>query len=157
MEDSVEIPMSLPLDSEGFLRRECPTCEREFKWSAAPEGESEPMADGDYFCPYCGVQAPPDAWWTKAQLALAKSIVSREVVLPGLDGLRRNLSQIARSSGGAVKFKMGPRKSPPEQDPLTETDDMKRMDFPCHCREPVKILEDWTQPVYCLLCGRPTE
>ena len=24
--------MEIPLDSDGFLRRECPTCEREFKW-----------------------------------------------------------------------------------------------------------------------------
>jgi hypothetical protein len=28
----VSIPMSLPLDGDGFLRRECPKCERQFKW-----------------------------------------------------------------------------------------------------------------------------
>ncbi|MHB1344948.1 MAG: hypothetical protein ACYCX3_11420 [Thermoleophilia bacterium] len=154
MSDSANIPMSLPLDGEGFLRRECPTCEREFKWATSPEGESEPVADGGYFCPYCGIQAPPDAWWTNAQLALAESIISREVVLPGLDEFRSSLAETARSSGGTIKFTMGPRASPPDSPPLTEADDMRRVDFACHSREPIKILEDWTQPVYCLICGR---
>jgi hypothetical protein len=27
----ISIPMSLPLDTDGFLRRECPNCERQFK------------------------------------------------------------------------------------------------------------------------------
>src|SRR6266511_2386951 len=29
MSDEIHLSMSLPLDSDGFLRRECPTCERE--------------------------------------------------------------------------------------------------------------------------------
>lgn len=44
--------MSVPLDSEGFLRRECPTCEREFKWKPAGEDEeATPAPEGGYFCP----------------------------------------------------------------------------------------------------------
>ncbi len=31
-DDEVMLEISMPLDSDGFLRRECPTCEREFKW-----------------------------------------------------------------------------------------------------------------------------
>ncbi len=30
-DDKVSFGMTIPLDSDGFLRRECPTCEREFK------------------------------------------------------------------------------------------------------------------------------
>ena len=44
MEGPVEfsIEMSLPLDSDGFLRRQCPACEREFKWlHAESEGATE--------------------------------------------------------------------------------------------------------------------
>ena len=55
-DDDVALEMSMPLDSDGFLRRECPTCEREFKWFHTPEGEgtAAPIIDGGYFCPYCG-------------------------------------------------------------------------------------------------------
>jgi hypothetical protein len=57
--DDVEISVNVPLDSDGFLRRGCPTCEREFKW--LPSEESESAARGGYYCPYCAVQAPEDS------------------------------------------------------------------------------------------------
>ena len=70
----VTLSMAIPVDSDGFLRRECPTCEREFKWLPASEDDEEAadVSDGGYFCPYCGVQAPADAWFTEAQLAFAR-------------------------------------------------------------------------------------
>ncbi len=62
MSDEVTLSMSLPLDGDGFLRRECPTCEREFKWLPSPQhGEGDAAAASDepaperYFCPYCAV------------------------------------------------------------------------------------------------------
>ena len=65
-DDEVTLGMSVPLDSDGFLRRECPTCEREFK--ALPSGdedaEAEEVPDGGYFCPYCAIQAPDGSWFT---------------------------------------------------------------------------------------------
>jgi hypothetical protein len=46
----VQIPMSVPLDSDGFIRRECPTCERELKWRPTSEGEEgAPTPEGGYF------------------------------------------------------------------------------------------------------------
>ncbi len=65
-DDEVTLGMSIPLHSDGFLRRECPTCEREFKWLPNTNDEDdaddgEPLPSGCYLCPYCGVQAPADA------------------------------------------------------------------------------------------------
>jgi hypothetical protein len=144
-ENEISLSMSVPLDSDGFLRRECPTCEREFKWIHTPPNESAgpaaPVADGGYFCPYCGVQAPTNAWLTKAQVALAQNAVAAEAVAPLLEDFSRSLGRIGRSSGGTVSAKA--RYNPPEKmDPLTEGDDMKRVDFSCHPAEPVKILDD---------------
>lgn len=67
MSDEVQLSMSLPLDGDGFLRRECPTCEREFKWLPSPDqleegnGESRAAAtDAEppeaYYCPYCATR-----------------------------------------------------------------------------------------------------
>ena len=44
-DDDLALEMSMPLDSDGFLRRECPTCEREFKWlyTSEEEGTSAPI------------------------------------------------------------------------------------------------------------------
>ncbi len=61
MADEIEIPMTLPLDSRRLLRRECPTCEREFMascWRRCPTGGT---TAGGYYCPYWGIQAPADS------------------------------------------------------------------------------------------------
>ncbi len=136
--DKVSFGMAIPLDSDGFLRRECPTCEREFKWqpSEAEDDERDEPADAiGYFCPYCGVQAPGDAWLTEAQVALAQNIVTREFI-------------------GPMVRKLGVYEEPGQLDPLTEADDMTLVVFPCHPSEPLKILDDWRKPMYCLICGK---
>jgi hypothetical protein len=142
--------MSVPLDRDQFLRRECPTCEREFKWLNSAEGEGEPVPDGGYYCPYCAIQAPSDAWFTAAQIELAQNTVLREVVGPELDKLARDLRRSSR--GSLVSFDVKYDK-PRTLDPLVETDDMRRVDFACHPAEPVKVLDDWGGRVHCLVCG----
>ena len=132
--------MSVPLDSDGFLRRECPTCEREFKW--LPSDDSEPAAPGGYFCPYCGVQAPEDEWLTKAQIELARDTVARDIAGPMMEDFARKVG---------ARFESDVPADPVE---LTEDDDMRRGDFTCHPGEPVKVLDDWSAPVRCLICGQ---
>jgi hypothetical protein len=133
--------MTVPVDTDGFLRRECPTCEREFKWlpSASEDAEEEATdsADGGYFCPYCGVQAHADAWFTKAQLELAEHIVQVQVVDPMLSKFM-----------GSTPNQVG------EPEPLIEDDDMRRVNFACHPSEPLKVLDGWDRPIRCLICGQ---
>jgi hypothetical protein len=144
--------MSIPLDSDGFLRRECPTCEREFKWlpSNEDEVESQSVPDGDYFCPYCGVQAPSGSWFTQAQIELAENMVATEVVGPMLQDFTRGIESIGDRSGGLMTVSAS-HDEPDKLDPFTEVDDMKRVDFKCHPSEPVKTL--WDKPIRCLICG----
>jgi hypothetical protein len=40
MDDEISIPVAMPLDSDGFLRRECPTCQQQFKWFSPLGGGS---------------------------------------------------------------------------------------------------------------------
>ncbi len=153
-DDEVTVGMSLPLDSDGFLRRACPTCEREFKWLAAADEEEEADApDGGYFCPYCAIQAPADAWFTTAQVELAETIVGREVIGPMLDDFSRDLKNIGHQSGGMIDFTVT-RDDAEEMEPLVEEDDMRRVDFECHPAEPVKVLEEWDRAVHCLMCAQ---
>jgi hypothetical protein len=133
----VALGMTIPLDSDGFLRRECPTCEREFKWRPSDGDAEEQGGPADtvcYICPYCGVQASADSWLTSAQVALAQNIVEREVIAP-------------------MASRLGVYEVPEALDPLTEVDDMTQVVFACHPSEPLKVLDDWRKPVYCLLCG----
>lgn len=158
-DDEVTLGMSVPLDSDGFLRRECPTCEREFKWLPSGEDDSEdasPLPDGGYFCPYCGIQAPAGHWLTKAQAELAQNIVATEVLGPMLKDFNRDLRNIGRRSGGLISVS-AEYDGPDPMEPLTEADDMKRVDSECHPSEPLKVLEEWAGPVHCLVCGAPVQ
>lgn len=151
----VMLEMSLPVDADGFLRRECPTCEREFEWlPSSAEDEVDVVVPGDagYFCPYCGVQAPAGSWLTQAQAELAQNIAQRQVLGPMVQDFGKDMDRIGRSSGGLISVSMEYHE-PAELDPLT--DDMRRVDFTCHPGEPVKILDDWQKPVRCLVCGEP--
>lgn len=147
--------MSLPLDKDGFLRRECPNCERQFKWwpsqseEASEEVQEPPEA---YFCPYCQEPADLNAWWTKEQLEYARDLAAAEVMRPELRRFKNNMECGNRRSQRTIRFDVSlPAMSRPE--PLIEPDDMVRVDMPCHPEEPVKIEEEWEQEVTCLVCG----
>lgn len=155
MDDEIQMSMSLPLDSDGFLRRHCPTCEREFKrFAGSDEDDVDEAPDGGYFCPYCALQAPPDAWHTPAQLELARTLVLREVLPQMKQRLDRSIRDLERGSGefvgGSVDIDLSD-----EPDELAETDDMRRVDFTCHPDDGVKVLDDWDRSVHCPECGQP--
>lgn len=157
-DDKVSLQMSIPLDSDGFLRRECPTCEREFKWlhTSAEDAIGETPSDGGYFCPYCGVQAQAGSWLTKAQAELAQRLVASRVVGPMLEKFADDVRSIGRHSRGIVRAEVT-HDVPAEPEPLTEVDDMTRVDFGCHPTEPVKVHDDWDGAVFCLVCGQPND
>lgn len=137
--------MPLPLDPEGFLRRECPACERELKWRATADGrEAIDPPEGGYFCPYCAAQASADGWWTKAQLEAARAHAYQESFKPYLEN---------RFGGSGFRLDLKEELPAPS---LAESNDMRRVDFVCH-PEPVKVLEEWDGPVHCPLCGMTTE
>lgn len=127
----MELRLSLPLDSDGYLRRQCPQCEREFKWL---HDEDDVPARSEVFCPYCGGLLPVDQCWTKSQVEAMQAAAGQEM-----------LSSL-RGSGFEVTID-------PPPPPLIETDDMDAVASPCHQTEPVKVYESWELPIHCLVCG----
>lgn len=147
----MEMSVTLPLD-DGFMRRQCPNCNREFKWHHGPT-EDRPGDAVDppiYYCPYCGEPAGPDSWWTAAQLEHAQAMVTG----PALREITDELESLAkRHSGGLVKLSVRSDPQPEPPAPLTEPNDMTAVTSPCHPWEPIKIDEEWHDPLHCLVCG----
>ena len=154
----IEMSLSFPLDTDGFLRRACPACLREFKWhpSDHDDEDNEIPPPEEYFCPYCGGSATPSEWFTESQIAYIHTEAFEEVLRPQLDEFTESLDQFNRSSGGFVEITAsveGPKQR--QAPPVFEPNDMRKVVFPCHPDEPVKIDEEWDQHVHCLCCGRP--
>lgn len=151
--DETTISASFPLDEDGFLRRACPTCEREFKWF---NSEDESPSTNSFYCPYCGVSAASDQWFTHVQLEHIEATVTGELLGPAMNDLERSLDGIARASGGFISASM----QRPERQlaaPVFEPNDLRRVTFDCHPSEPVKIDPAWVGPILCLICGTATE
>jgi hypothetical protein len=150
MDDESSIPVAIPLDSDGFLRRECPTCQQQFKWFSHSEGDPDTEPVDQYFCPLCGVPAGVDSWWTPEQLDYAQGAAGPE--------FERLVHDAAEEAFKGLKgFSFKPNRNftlgIPTPDPLIEPDDMVIVEPPCHTNEPIKVPEPVTERLHCLICG----
>jgi hypothetical protein len=144
--------VALPLDS-GFLRRECPKCARQFKWHHGPTSDRPDTAvePAVYFCPYCAESAPLDDWWTQEQLEFMTQIAAGPAGRMAADELKDALKPL---EAGPITIKASlDYKEPEPPSALHEPADMTLVEPPCHPWEPLKIAEDWREPIHCLVCG----
>ena len=132
----MEIPIEIPVDDEGYVRRQCPQCEREFKliYQSGDNSASDVESPLELYCPYCGLSSPTDQFWTNAQVETFQAVAGKYM----LDDLKQR--------GFAVSIN-------PPPPPLAEPNDMNAVASPCHAEEPVKIYEYWDQPIHCPMCG----
>lgn len=154
MNDEISVAVSLPLDDDGFLRRECPTCEQEFKWFVHREGSGEAEQVDQYSCPMCGEAAGLDSWWTAAQLEYSRGVAA-PVVDDAINDMLDEAFKPLRNNEH-LKFKRTGRFSlnTPAPAPLIEpNDDMVIIESPCHPNEPVKLTRVATAHLHCLICG----
>lgn len=145
--------MSLPLDHDGFVRRECPHCISQFKWHHGPaneEAEQQPSPNA-YYCPLCGQPAGLDSWWTQEQIDYARGAIAPAAARMVEDELKNAFKGAHKHVKISVK---GGEESPGVPSPLTEPDDMVIVTSPCHAYEPVKVSEDTSGPYHCLVCGQ---
>lgn len=142
--------ISLPLDSDGFLRRECPHCAREFKWHNGPaneEADSQPDPPA-YHCPLCGKPAQHDSWFTQQQQNYIE-----ETVAPAATRAAQDELATAFRKNKHVTFKPDTSDIPTPPAPLTEPDDMRIVTSPCHAYEPFKVPDNTPETLHCLVCG----
>lgn len=149
----MDISVELPLDSDGFIRRECPSCEQQFKWHYGPaneEAEGHPDAT-TYYCPLCGEPSGPDNWWTEEQLEFVQGFASPQIGQLVQDEL---VNAFSGASNSFVKFEVSSGNDIPDVPmSLTDPDDMYVVASPCHDFEPVKVPDELTGPFHCLMCG----
>jgi endogenous inhibitor of DNA gyrase (YacG/DUF329 family) len=147
----MEIPVEFPLDADGFLRRECPSCAREFKWHHGPTNSrpDDAVDPPRYTCPLCGKQADHDQWFTQDQVHYQQQVVE----FYAMDAVNDAMKEAVRGSK-SLRYEPG-ENTAPAPTPLTEPNDMLIIESPCHPWEPVKVPEERADSgsLYCLVCG----
>ncbi|HDG96652.1 MAG TPA: hypothetical protein ENG73_00545 [Desulfobacterales bacterium] len=175
----IKMNLSFSLDDDGFFRRECPFCRKEFKillekdeladlaqkgidsFMIEPEEEAVDLdkstrSETEFTCPYCGEQASSDSWWTQEQLAyigiVVKNIVAKMVNEHLVRPIKKGFGKPTRGIV-SIRFK---GKEMEQQEPWIspEVNDMEAFELPC-CQRKIKIEENWTNVIHCFFCGFP--
>ena len=104
-----------------------------------------------YYCPRCGASAAaPSQWSTEEQLAFAQ----QSILGPALREVTDELEKMFRGTEG-MTYRRGQLEEPEPPASLQEPNDMIIVAPPCHPWEPIKVPEDATSRVFCLICGLP--
>lgn len=147
----MEIQASLPVDGDGFISRECPTCLGRFK---------APISEGNIvgrFCPYCGHEGE-GCWWTPEQLEYMRALAIN-AIQPELDSAFGGLEQ----SNGLISITVD-RSPPPAAVAPAEHDGGETRNRCSECGTEVKLelsrlltAEGASAPFTCLECGEPNQ
>lgn len=153
----VTISMELSLDSDKFLRRECPECEQEFKIQILEDEPDAPIpggnAAGEMTCPYCGHCSGVERWWTPAQIAYQEALAVDHAA--GIFGQMFDDAFSGLKSSRHVKVTHHRSDRPKPVAPV-EQDDMRRVCISC-CERDIKVVESWSGAVHCAGCGQIVE
>jgi hypothetical protein len=149
--DDFIVRVEIPLDEDGFLLRECSSCERQFKWHSDDSDEDQLTVLDQYFCPLCGAASGTENWWTEEQIEYAKGAAA-----PEIDQVVQSALNDAFRGMKGISFKPNPHftldiETPPP--PAESTQPMVHVEPPCHLDEPLKVPADSTASLYCLICG----
>ncbi len=179
----ISFNISLPLDSDQFLRRECPLCLRQFKIetdetdcqsliereleayllqegleirteSADATGTDEEKSE--LWCPYCGQTAPRDQWWTQEQTAHIH-IFAYNIMAQMINEqfIRPMKRKFSGRQSGLVSIEFEGKEMEYQKPWISpEPDDMTIHALPC-CDLRVKLEDGWSQTVHCHQCGFP--
>ncbi len=113
-----EIQVTLPLDQEGMLGRQCPadTCGRYFKVNPESGGSVEVEA-----CPYCEAPADSQEFATPEQEQYALDVVEAQVNDWAFAGLRRSAERFNRAQrGGPIELRIDVKGGRPIPRPYSE-------------------------------------
>lgn len=143
----MEISIPVTLD-DGFLRRECPNCGRQFKWHHGPmDGRPDDAVDPPmYHCPYCSLTA--DEWETPTQQEYVE-----QVALGHVSEMAGDVLENAFRNTPGIRVEASTQSAAVPPSPPPEPHDMEAVEPPCHPWEPIKVLDGWADPLHCIVCG----
>lgn len=162
--------LELPQDSQGYVRRECPCCRRQYKTRPSPldalclqqelalgvmhrNGDELSQESGRWLCFYCGKPATPRETLTPEQRTWLEGVshaLAQQVRY-------EQLAHVTRTISDNPLLTFAPVRPPPLPKPLPrEPDDMRRFYLVC-CAEDVKAASGWEQRYHCPRCGTEHE
>jgi hypothetical protein len=137
--EQVKTAVSLPLDDEGHLDRECPNDECQFLFKIHVDDWKNICRDEEVFCPLCRHAAPAKSWFTTEQAEKINNTV--QSVFGGAIGRGMKVDadawNLRQPSNSFIKITMSVKSStPPIVLPISAADPMRQKATctQCECR-----------------------
>ena len=169
---SVQLQVNISSDRDGFLRRTCPECGRDFKTSINEAQlshflhsevervgremgliaiEESDEGESTLICPYCTHPASPHDMLPDELLQYLTLQIKRQIIYPMID---KTFGRLADSTGknDFIRLEYSGGSLPPRPIHGPEPADMKIIRLLC-CEERVKISEAWNGMEQCPYCG----
>lgn len=111
MEQGVRVPLSLPLDEEGYLDRQCPSAECETEFKVFFEDWREKVSDERVFCPVCRCEAPATSWNTASQAEFIRQSVinyAQERIVTAMEEDARQFNRAQRPGFVSLSLSVKP-------------------------------------------------
>lgn len=180
-EHQVRFSLEISTDRDGFLRRTCPSCGRDFKteidpsdlsWAlntqiqrvseevgVSPAEIAQEGTPDNLRCPYCQHEAESNDMHTEETVEYLKMFAYRDYALPMLDRMFSDLEDSFGDRGGggglisfSISFKHERSPMPPRPIHGPESADMKIVNFLC-CGKRIKVADMWDDVGVCTYCG----
>ena len=171
------LALSVSTDADGFLRRACPSCGREFKTDvdeadlagvlaptvakvggqigSIPFEANKEQPEEKIRCPFCRHRSNASDFLTDDLVAYVRSIVLREIVIPAVNkafgGLADRFSGSRSESCLSIRFEHDSEVRPPRPVHGPEPRDMKIVRLLC-CDRRFKVPERWYAVTICPYC-----
>lgn len=113
--EGLKTEVSLPLDEDGYLDRECPNEDCAFVFKIHVEDWKNICRDEEVFCPLCRHAAPAKSWFTKEQAAKINGTVRSVFGSAINEAMRADANDWNRrqSSNAFIKITMSVNRSAP--------------------------------------------
>lgn len=132
LEQGVQVPISLPLDDEGYFDRQCPseTCGANFK--VLFEDWRDKVSDEKVFCPICRFEAKADSWNTSEQVKYITTVARNHLQGIITSAMQEDAHRFNRAQKpGFITLSLSVQSGPPEIEIPVSVADLMRQTFTC--------------------------
>lgn len=143
----MEIPFSIPTDSEGYYSLECPVCKDTFKLSANDYDMEETL---ELFCPYCGLVHDKNSFLPQKVIDHAMDLAHNHLN-DLINGSFKKSKRSVRNS--SVKMTFNPLKKEEPRTIRENDNELEELHLIC-CDKHIKVNSTFDfDTIYCPYCG----
>ncbi len=133
-------------DSDGYMKFNCPFCDRDFKLSISEVKKFEGV---DLYCPYCGLHKENKAFHSHETIDAAKKMAEQYAA----HAIQKMFSDTFKNSK-VIKYKPGKKIDKPNNRDIDTVDTIDSTHLCIKCNNRTKAINvSEREKIYCAYCG----